>query len=305
MAVKKPGKKKPSPKKSKQYELEHISYELLFKNRKNAENAQKYHVRLYHELQAQRHVNRDAIRAALQDKPGITLSIDNWTRIVEYRYSLEPLSLKGSVKLNGGRFNVGQDVNPNQAHWHALYLAETEGTAFNEKYPASHAAQKGKNETLTQKELNLITHDSSYSVVKLQGSINNLFDLDKPKFTKSFISAISKFRVRSSTQSLAKRAGIQPWSVINNHKLLMSMCLDHNWRTIPYLFDIPSSPQVFGGLVRDAGFAGIVYPSTKGKDKCLVLFPENFDDESKVSIKDPPKSLELKQINSMNWEQHT
>lgn len=284
-------------------QAEHISYETLFKNRKNANNAQKYHVELFHELQAQRHFNRDSIRLALSSKKGITLSVNNWTRIVEYRYSFEPLSLKGSAQLVGGRFNIGRDVNPNQAHWHALYIAETEGTAFNEKYPQP--TQTGHNEPLTQKELNLITHENSYSVIKLNGKINNIFELGNPKFTKEFIDIVSKFKVRKSTQDLAKKAGIVPWTLLHNHESLVNMCMQLNWRTIPYLFDIPSTPQVFGGLIRDAGFSGILYPSSKSTDNCLVLFPDNFDDKSKVVIKDPPKKLKLNEINNINWEQHT
>jgi hypothetical protein len=282
--------------------LESISYGLLLRNRKNAETAAKHHLRLYYELEVQRQENRQEILSALREYEGLDIDLTNWVRVVDYQYSMDPLSLVGSMKLNGGRFNIGEGVNPNLASFSALYIGESEQTAFNERFPA---AAEGVSVNLTQEELNLITKNDSYSVVKLVGNISNIFDLNDPNSTKNLLKVISKFRVSQSTQALANKANINPWTVVKDHEHMMRMCLVHNWRAIPNLFDIPSTPQIFASLVRGSGFAGILYPSTKGKDQCLALFPENFNDKSEVRIKNPPRDLKLPSIDNRNWKSHT
>lgn len=39
-------------------------------------------------------------------------AFEGWARIVDYRYCLAPLSVAGSLKGNGGRFNIGGGLNP-------------------------------------------------------------------------------------------------------------------------------------------------------------------------------------------------
>lgn len=39
-------------------------------------------------------------------------AFDGWARIVDYRYCLAPLSVAGSLRGNGGRFNIGESLNP-------------------------------------------------------------------------------------------------------------------------------------------------------------------------------------------------
>ena len=41
-------------------------------------------------------------------------------------------------------------------------------------------------------------------------------------------------------------------------------------------FGIPSNPQIFGNLLRNSGFEGVLYPSLKGNENCLAVFPENL-----------------------------
>ncbi|MGH8210022.1 MAG: hypothetical protein ACREU6_10590 [Steroidobacteraceae bacterium] len=41
-----------------------------------------------------------------------TPSFEGWRRIIDYRYSFEPLSIAGSVKGEGGPFNVGAGLSP-------------------------------------------------------------------------------------------------------------------------------------------------------------------------------------------------
>jgi hypothetical protein len=41
-------------------------------------------------------------------------------------------------------------------------------------------------------------------------------------------------------------------------------------------FDLPAPSQVFGDLLRDAGFEAVLYPSTRGDGHCVAVFPDNF-----------------------------
>jgi hypothetical protein len=56
-------------------------------------------------------------------------------------------------------------------------------------------------------------------------------------------------------------------------------------------YEIPANSQIFGRLVLDAGFDGIIYASRKGPKACVALFPTNFaGSESHLEIADePPK----------------
>lgn len=61
-------------------------------------------------------------------------------------------------------------------------------------------------------------------------------------------------------------------------------------------FGIPANSQVFAGFVIDAGFDGIVYPSTRGEGNCVAVFPQNFPDrDSSVELLDPAPSAECHQ----------
>jgi hypothetical protein len=57
------------------------------------------------------------------------------SRIVDYRYSLDPLSTAGSVRNDGGRFNIGAALSPGAfTAFPALYVAEDYPTAFLERF---------------------------------------------------------------------------------------------------------------------------------------------------------------------------
>lgn len=67
---------------------------------------------------------------------------------------------------------------------------------------------------------------------------------------------------------------------------------------------IPANPQVFGRLLLDARFEGVVYPSTKGSENCVALFPASFArSESFVEVADegPPYAGKLR-LDSSTWQ---
>jgi hypothetical protein len=79
--------------------------------------------------------------------------------------------------------------------------------------------------------------------------------------------------------------------------------LDRHWRNLPIQFGLPSNPQIFGNLLRNAGFEGVVYPSSKGNETCLAVFPENLGgSESFVELADlAPSGVTNTRLDSATW----
>ena len=67
---------------------------------------------LYFELEPLRQRNEARLRDALLSQTLSSFALDGWSRIVDYRYGLEPLSVAGSLKGEGGRFNIGSELSP-------------------------------------------------------------------------------------------------------------------------------------------------------------------------------------------------
>ena len=188
-----------------------------------------------------------------------------------------------SSSLIGGRFNFGENINSTLLPFHVLYIGSNNSTALSEKFQIDQHAND-----LSFQELALQT-ETSYSVVKLKGKVSNVFNLDRAKNTKPLIDIISKFKINSATTKLAEKAKIRPWRVVKTHKDLQHMCYAKDWAIHPNLFNIPSSSQIIGLMIRDAGFSGIIYSSTKSKGKCLAIFPDKLSDDSFVELATKPK----------------
>jgi hypothetical protein len=69
----------------------------------------EFHWDYYSELAFQRNRIREQLRTALREKSQ-PFDFPKWQRIVRYKYSLTPLSMKGSLVDPGGRFNVGKSI---------------------------------------------------------------------------------------------------------------------------------------------------------------------------------------------------
>ena len=71
--------------------------------------------------------------------------------------------------------------------------------------------------------------------------------------------------------------------------------------------DVPSSPQIFGQLVWEAGIEGILYNSKFSEKECLVIFPQNFDETcgSFVELDDPaPQEAKILKWDVDTWRQY-
>lgn len=291
MARKRPGRSKPTerpqPVKPRAgVELEKFTDADLRIWKRQAEGLERLHVQLFFHLEGQRALcHRDLCDALRQSAP-IGLVVDCWTRIIDYKYSLQPLSAAGSL-VRGGRFNIGTDLDPGKyPAFPALYLAADYETAYAERF----GRRPSESGPLVGHEFAL-RPPGSFTAVNVNGRLHNLFDLRNARNLRHFTAIISKFDLPKELRDLAASAGIKDPLLVRSVGQLKQSLLAHNWRLYPSQYEIPANSQTFGRLVVDAGFDGIIYASTKGPKACVALFPTNFaGSESHVEIADePPK----------------
>lgn len=132
----------------------------------------------------------------------------------------------------------------------------------------------------------------------------NIFDLRSAANLKEFAGVISRFETPKELKDLARSVGIPGPFLVTKGGLLKKTLLTHNWRLYPSQYEIPANPQVFGRLILDAGFDGIMYPSTKGPKNCVALFPTNFSEsDSYVEVADaPPPGATHLRLDSTSWQ---
>ena len=131
------------------------------------------HRLLYFVTEPERRKHRGALLEALNEKPAAPETFMGWVRIVDHRWTLQPLSAGGSLRACGGRFNVGADVDESMHRpYPALYIGEDYETAHREYFQQKHEA--GKPGGLSPEELNL---NRSFSAVRVSGHIERVVDV--------------------------------------------------------------------------------------------------------------------------------
>ena len=307
MPRKRPGKTRPpkrvQPAKPRAgVELERFTDADLRTWKRRAEDLERYHVQLFFHLEGQRALHQEDLCDSLRQSAPASIVVDRWARIVDYKYSLQPLSAAGSL-VRGGRFNIGNDLDPGKYPvFPALYLAEDYDTAYAERFGQRPSASSG----LEGHEYALRT-PGSFTSVNVNGQLNNLFDLRNARNLRHFVAIISGFNLPKELRDLAASAGIKSPLLVRSAGQLKMSLLAHNWRLYPSQYEIPANPQVFGRLVVDAGFDGIVYASTKGPKACVALFPTNFSGaESYVELADEaPSGATHTRLDQKMWREIT
>ncbi|MFA6231484.1 MAG: RES domain-containing protein [Rhodanobacter sp.] len=227
---------------------------------------------LYSGVEPQRQRYHADLIEALRTVPGQPMDFTGWVRMVTWRYADSPLSALGSLMNYGGRFNIGTDVD-NAIHrpWPALYIAADQETAYREKF----GMEKGEGiDGLTSDEFAL-TNGSSYAVVRVDGHLDLVFDLTREGSLDAVCRVLSKIKLPPVARTLQKRLKIPgpPVSMIRTPERLLREVLIVNWRALPAQFGIPSVSQILAGLIMDAGYEAIRFPSTKGDGDCVAVFP--------------------------------
>jgi RES domain-containing protein len=258
---------------------------------------------LYFELEPLRQRNEARLRDALLSQTLSSFEFDGWSRIVDYRYGLEPLSVAGSLKGEGGRFNIGRELSPAAfTAFPALYVAEDYETAFRERFAGPPSVKPG---ALSAQELALRS-PGSFTQVRLRGVIENLIDVGSLESLKAFTSVLREFPIPRDVRQLARKLGLRPppW-LIRSPITLQRQLLHPNWRMLPQQFDLPANSQIFGRIAAAAGIHGILYPSARHVAKrCIALFPQNWAESGSFLevIDDAPEGARLTRIDGLTRE---
>lgn len=226
-----------------------------------------------------------------------SFAFSHWQRVINYKFSLEPLSARGSI-LNdpGGRFNIGDIDQIKFPRFPALYMAEDRETAYREKFGLK---QEEKRDGLTAVDLSL-TSNSSITIVTLKGEIGQVLDLNQVSTLKSFFNLIKDIELPSNFIKRANKLNIHPMYHVQTLKELHGTLLKLDWRDIPMWFDVPSNSQILGQIAHAAGVEAILYPSRVSDKNCLAVFPENFSQSmSYIEIEDGvPSEIKCKRLDA-------
>ncbi len=253
------------------------------RNREIAERHIQYHWRYYSELAQQREQVLDELLLSFNEMACGPFEIENWHRIVRYKYGLTPFSAIGSVRNCGGRFNLGS-INSQLSTFPALYLAEDMDTARFEAF--------GQGEGRLDPESLALTNPESLVQFAFNGLVCRFIDLRDHKKLQPMVDIIKQFGLSASLRKQSKVVeGVEP-AIVSTSKALADTLLDSNWRERPMIYDIPANSQIFGHLAYQAGIEGILYPSKFNGKLCLALFPENFNntDSFLTLVGEPPDS---------------
>ena len=226
-------------------------------------------------------------------------SNESYFRIVEKSYSDNPLSMVGSQKQLGGRFNFGE-IDPSRFPvFPCLYIAYDHKTAKAEKFSSSK-----ERIGLSFRRENLSTTSASYTLFKVSYELEFIIDVMDKNSLKNFINIIGKIQPSSSLKKLGKSLGISDRKSIKNFDVFQTGIKDKNWRFTPRIYKVPSVSQTFGHIVKMAGIQGIFYKSQHTPKNCLAIFPENFNNHQKghVKLMNEVPSGTITELNKDTWK---
>lgn len=278
--------------------IDEFSHATLQQWRKRYRAAHDYHTLLYYDLAAQRAIHKQEIFDALSAGVG-PISFDSWMRVVNFRFTLHPLSSVGSLKSIGGRFNYGEHIDQATfTAFPALYIAETDEVARAEYFqPPDPSIDLDPEDFLLMKP-------GSYSVVALRGHLTTVFDLRKKTNVRDFLKIINKFTISERVKKIGQIAD-ESYGLLKTDKDLLDSLMEPSWRFLPMQYDVPSNSQIFGEIVRSAGFQGILYDSVRSRGSCLAVFPQNLDrHDVYVELVPPvPRELRLTRLDWTTWRE--
>lgn len=281
------------------FPLEKVTLQDLRRWQSGQQKLRDFHWQWYFELTRQRSKVAEEIRNELR-KVCIPKEFSGWRRSVRYKWSLNPLSAKGSLGVPGGRFNIGDIDESVFPKFPALYLAEDVDTALAEMI----GPRRNPLDHLDEYELAL-AKEGSLTVVSVYGELESVIDLNSPELLRGFIDLIKDFEITDSLEGMAEELNINiAGGAVRTVDALMSTLLNPNWRQFPMHVDLPANSQIFGQLAFSAGVDGIVYPSKHTRRNCLSVFPQNLkvgDSFVEIMDADLPKGVLERRLDSRSW----
>ena len=261
-------------------ELDRFSEESIEKWNKISADLDELNAVLYFNLEPDRRRHRNELLGALQQVDPVPYKFDNWVRIVDYQWTMHPLSAAGSISSIGGRFNAGNELDRNTLDaWPALYIAKDAETAYREKFQIESTQTING---LTAEELGL-SGGKSFSTVYLKGELSRVFEMT-PDNLAAVARVFAKIKMPEPARWLMKELKISDVNMVRNGKQLYDLTTVFNWRVMPAQFGLPAQSHILAELVRAAGFEAIAYPSSKGGGKCLAVFVDRLASKSYVQI---------------------
>lgn len=293
-----PGPPKRQPNNPTVYHFDTFSVEDVRRWKQGQDEFKRIYREQYNELAYQRSQIIDEINQSLNGAAIGPVEFSEFQRAVKYKWSLDPLSIRGSVLEQGGRFNIGQIDNTRFPPFPALYLGKDRDTALQEIIQSDLKASSA----LSPQELAL-TDSASISIVSVFGSLETIIDLYQPERLQGLVDLIKEFKVSPSIKADGKKVGLQLAEVMDVTQLLSAL-YDPNWRGYPLHLDLPSGSQTFGQLVYGAGIEGIRFKSKYSEKPCLAVFPQNFrNPDSFVQLMDEaPKDIKCKRLDSKSYD---
>ena len=262
----------------------------------------KYHWDYYISLVYQRSKITDELKNALLEASQKTYGFSKWQRVVKFKYSLDPLSVRGSLVDPGGRFNIGE-IDPSQfLPFPALYIAADRNTALQELLSQNITSGK-ENEALSS----ALANPASITCVSLSGQLDSIINLNEPEKLQPFVDLLKNFSVSEELKKAFRSIKLPEPDLIKTVTKLMDALLIPNWREWPMQFDVPVASQIFGQIAVDAGIEGILYPSKfLGGGECLAIFPQNFDESSTSFVQlddEAPQDAKICRWDAKTWKE--
>lgn len=278
-------RKKPSPPRSKAPQsassglpplgvLEEFSQASLSQWRAAGRNLERFGQAMFFDLERHRAEHSDELLEAIRSSTKGPMEFTSWARLVDYQYSNQPLSTEGSIKGDGGRFNIGRGLNPaTYTPFPALYVAEDFPTAYRERFGID---REGSDRGLSASELTL-RRDDSFSKVAMNIRVETVLDVGDLGALLLTANVLRRFRMPKSVGVLARALRMKLPGLVRSPAGLQKQLLNPHWRVEPVQYSLPSNSQIFGRLCAGAGVHAILYPSVRDGDKrCLALFPQNW-----------------------------
>ncbi len=268
-AKRRPPKRK--RRKKEAYFLDRLSEEDIRAGKKRRDEILSYEWRWYAALAGQRSKVLDDIRIALGLAARKGFESRGWQRVVKAKWMLDPLSMEGSVRGIGGRFNLGRRISSAKfPAFPALYIAERKDTALQEVLGQAAGAAG-----LTSWEM-AMTSPESVLIAAFNCRLVSVLDLHEPDKLRGFIDVVKGFKIPKHVAQYAKVKRLRSPRLIKSVGVLVEALLHPDWRHNPMQYDVPSPSQLFGHLAYLSGIEGILYPSKMDGGSCLAVFPDNF-----------------------------
>lgn len=256
---------------------------------------------LYFYLEPERRRQRPALIKALQTIDPVELKLEHWVRIVDYQWTMHPLSAAGSLTYIGGRYNAGMDLEGGASNaWPALYIAQDHPTAFREKYQLE-AGQEV--DGLTPQELALGA-GGSHTTVVLSGKLSRVFPLS-PETLTPISRLLAKIKMPDRASRLKTKLKIKPndLRMLTTGKQLFDVTAVHNWRVLPVQFGLPAQSHILAELIRAAGYEAIAYQSSKGHGMCLAIFVDRLAKGSFIELEDVGPAGAIRRLDETTAEE--